>query len=221
MAIFLALLGEMRGSIAGNTWAHNKGGDYIRQRTTPTNPNTSRQQITRGILGTFATLWDTGLSQDQRDAWDVYASEHPIINSLGKEIYITGLAWFCKCNARLMDAGAETLGDPPVYGAPASLTTLSVAVSAATTLDLTYTPDPTTGQRIQAWVSLPVSLGSTPNIRQCRLVGYSPAEQASPWAATLPHSFQVGQRAVVFAARMSEEGLMSAYLQAMCTASWV
>ena len=221
MAIIIPIWGPMRGSIGANVFTHNKGGDCVRLRTTPTNPNTSRQQVTRAILGTFATLWDTGLSQDQRDAWDVYASEHPIINSLGKEIYITGLAWFVKCNARLMDAGATTLGDPPVYGAPSALASMSVAVSAATTLDVTFAPVLGEQERIQAWASLPVSLGSTPNIRQCRLVGYSPAGQVSPWAATLPHSFQKGQRAVVYAARMSEEGLMSAYLQAMATASWV
>ena len=213
-AIFDPTLGPLSGSIGGNVWSRNKGGFYVRLGSVPTNPQTSRQQTTRAQLGQMASGWTGVLTQDQRDAWDIYASQHPVINSLGKEVYITGLAWYCKCNTRLQDSGATLIADPPTAGAPSGLTSMAIDVSAATTMDVTFAATPLgTDERLQGWVSMPVSAGSTPNIRQCRLVGYSAAAQASPWAATLPHGFQSGDRAVAYVAVMSGEGLMSAYRQ--------
>ncbi|GAH53911.1 unnamed protein product [marine sediment metagenome] len=215
MAIIVPIHGYMRGRIGANVYSHNKGGDYVRLGTPPTNPNTSRQQVTRAILGTRASQWTAGLTQDQRDAWDIYAQANPVKNALGQDVTITGLAWYVKCNAPLVDGGFDLAQDPPVAAAPDAFNTLEVDISAATTADVVYTGDCGAGEAMQLWCSLPVSLGSTPNLAQCRLVGYSALAQASPWAATLPHSFQTGQRGVFYAARISEEGLISAFRQAI------
>lgn len=215
MAIILPLVGLLRGSIAANTYSHNKGGDYVRRRTTPTNPNTSRQQITRAALGTWAAAWVSALTQNQRDAWDVFASANPVKNSLGQDVFISGLAWLVKCNTRLADAGLTAVLDPPVDPAPEAFLTLSVDISAAATADVTFTPVLGATEAMQLWVSLPVSIGSSPNIKQCRLVGYSGLAEASPYAATLPHSFQVSHRGVFYACKLGGEGLISAYLQAI------
>lgn len=215
MAIFRPLLGEIRGRIAGNVFSHNRGGDYIRKGTTPTNPQTSRQQITRAILGTRSASWTSVLTQAQRDAWDVYAAANPVKNSLGEDVYISGLAWYVKANARLVDAGLALIADPPILGAPDAFNTLSVDISAVTTVDVTFTGALGADEVAQLWVSLPVSLGSSPNLAQCRLAGYSGLAEASPWAATLPHAFQSGHRGVFYACKLGEEGLISAYRQAI------
>lgn len=214
-AIIVPILGPMRGRLGADVFSHNKGGDYVRLGTTPTNPQTSRQQTTRGILGTRASQWTAGLTQDQRDAWDVYAAGHPIKNSLGQDILISGLAWYVRANARLVDAGLALSQDPPILGAPDAFNTLACDISAAAVVDVTFTGALAADEAMQLWVSLPVSLGSTPNLAQCRLAGYSGLAQASPWAAALPHSFQTGQRGVFYAAKLGEEGLISAYLQAI------
>ena len=213
-AIILPFLGELRGRLGGDVFSHNKGGDYVRRGTTPTNPQTSRQQTTRTILGTFSSAW-AGLTQAAKDEWDVYAAGHPIKNSLGQDILISGLAWFVKCNARLADAGLGAVAEPPVFGAPTSLDTLAVDISAMAVGDVTFTPVLDGDQAMQLWASLPVSLGSKPNLAQCRLVGYSALAEASPWAATLPHGFQSGTRGVFYAAVLGAEGLISAFLQAI------
>lgn len=215
MAIYSPIVGEFRGRIGGIVYSRNKGGMYARLGSAPTNPQTSRQQTTRAILGTRAAQWTAGLTQDQRDAWEIYAQANPVKNSLGQDVIITGLAWYVKANAPLVDGGFALSQDPPILGAPDAFNTLAGDISAATTVDVTFTGALGADEAMQLWVSLPVSLGSTPNKAQCRLVGYSGLAQASPWAATLPHSFQTGQRGVFYAARLSEEGLFSAYLQAI------
>jgi len=215
MAIFNPILGDLRGRLAANVFSHNKGGSYVRLGTTPTNPNTQRQQATRQVLGAYSAFWTTNLDQAARDAWDVYASTHPVKNSLGQDVYITGLAWYVKACARLSDAGLSAPSEPPTEAAPSGFTTLECDISAVTTVDVTFVPALAADEAMQLWVSLPVSLGSTPNLAQCRLVGYSGLAEASPWAATLPHSFQSGQRGVFYACMLGAEGLISAYVQAI------
>lgn len=215
MAIIQPILGPMRGRLGANVFAHNKGGDYVRLGTTPTNPQTSRQQTTRQVLGAYSAFWTSNLTQANRDAWDAYAAANPVKNSLGQDILISGLAWYVKCCARLSDAGLSTPAEPPTEAAPSGFTTLSVDISAVTTADVTFVPALAADEAMQLWSSLPVSLGSTPNLAQCRLVGYSALAAPSPWAATLPHSFQTGQRGVFYATMLGAEGLISAYKQAI------
>ncbi len=215
MAIFNPLLGDLRGSIAANTWSANKGGAYVRRRTTPTNPQTSRQQTTRSILGGQSTSWSAALTQAQRDAWEVYAQANPVKNSLGVDVFISGLAWYVRASSRLVDAGVAPIVNPPIAPAPIGLLTLAVDISAAAVGDVTFTGALGAAEYLFIWASLPVSVGSTPNRAQTRLVGYSPLAQASPWAATLPHAFQSGERGVFYAAKLNDEGLISSFLQAI------
>lgn len=219
-AIALPILAQLRGRLAANVWSHNKGGDYVRLGTPPTNPQTERQQTTRQILGAYSAFWTSNLDQAARDAWDVYAAANPIKNSLGQDILISGLAWYVKCCSRLSDAGLSTPFLPPIFGAPSGLTTLTCDISAVATADVTFVPSLDGDQAMQLWVSLPVSLGSTPNLAQCRLVGYSGLAEASPWAATLPHGFQSGERGVFYAAVLGAEGLISAHKQAIDDADY-
>ncbi len=215
MAIINPILGPMRGRLAANVFSHNKGGDYVRLGTTPTNPQTARQQVTRSILGGQSSSWSAALTQAQRDSWDVFAAANPIKNALGLDVFITGLAWYVRASARLVDAGVAPIVNPPISPAPIGLLTLSVDISAATTADVTWTGALGAAEYLFAWVSVPVSVGSSPNLAQCRLVGYSPLQQASPWAATLPHAFQSGERGVFYAAKLNDEGLISSFLQAI------
>jgi len=211
MAIFLALLGKLRGKLSAVVFSHNKGGDYVRAGGAPTNPNTSRQQTCRTILGNLAQFWTNTLTVDQRAQWNTYAENHPIENALGQEIRITGLAWMARVNARLQDAADTLMLVPPSAPAPGGLESLTVAFTSGTAVSVTYTDALAADERMQLWVSLPVSLGSSPNFRQCRLVGYSAAEAATPIAFTLPHAFQDGTNGVFFAAILNAEGLIGPY----------
>ncbi|MBA7708177.1 hypothetical protein ES703_117069 [subsurface metagenome] len=113
-------------------------------------------------------------------------------------------------NARLQDAGAATIVDPPGLEGPTGFDTLSVAFTEDNTVDVTFTSPLFATERIQLWQTLPVSTGSTPNFNQARLVGYSAAQEASPWSATLPHAVPALKRAVFFAAKMDQWGQPSA-----------
>lgn len=214
MAIISPIHGSMRGRIGGNVWSHNRGGDYVRLGSTPVNPNSARQQSARTFLGDLAQSWETVLTAGQRAAWNVYAQNHPVENSLGQEIFLTGLNWYVKINARLLDASDTPLPLPPVGGGPGGLTTFTVDVSAMNTIDVTYTAALGAAERMQLWCTLPGSAGASPNFKQARLVGYSAAQAASPIAFTLPHGVQSGDAVRAFGAIIDDEGLIGPFLNA-------
>ena len=217
MAIIQPILGNLRGSVGANTFSHNRGGDYVRRRVAPTNPNSTRQQTMRTYLGTLAALWGSTLTPAQRAAWDVWAGNQAKEGPLGNSINWTGANGYVSTNTHLLDSGDARIDDPPIVVAPTGLLTLAVDISAATTADITFTGTPVAANhKLVAFMSLPQSGAAQPNFKQCRIVGYSAAAQASPWASTLPFSVQSGQTVVFFVAIMDDEtGLFSPFLRSV------
>lgn len=222
MAIIQPILGSLRGSIGDNTFSHNRGGDYVRRRVSPTNPNSTRQQAMRTILSTLAGLWSSTLTPAQRAQWNTWAENQSKEGPLGNSINLTGINAYVWLNSHLLDAGDTRIDAPPIVVAPTGLLTMSVDVSAITTGDVTFTGTPlAANHKAVLFMSLPQSGAAEPNFAQCRIVGYSAAAQASPWAATLPFNVTSGQTVVFYCAIMDDEtGLFSAFLRAVDTSDY-
>lgn len=197
------------GSMGTVTWSRNKGGYYVRNRSTPTNPNSSRQQTTRTLFGNFASEWTTVLTQVQRDTWNTYAQTHTIKDAIGRDIYINGLCWFVMFNTRLADAARPSTQWPPSAAAPSGLTTFTPDISAITTVDVVFAPVLPAGHLLQLWMTLPGTAGQTPNFKQARLVAYSPIDQVTPWAATMPFNVISSEQCTFYCAIMNGVGQIS------------
>lgn len=103
---------EMSGSIAGNTFARNRYGAYVRARTVPTNPQTAAQVKIRACMAQLKTAW-LALSAAQRAAWATYAANVAMTNRLGETIYLSGYNMYCRTNAALLYQGADLLAAAP------------------------------------------------------------------------------------------------------------
>lgn len=103
---FRPLLGtDLSGSVGGVTASHNRGGPYFRNRAIPVNPNTVFQQAVRGFMATLTSLWLDTLTPTERTAWDTYALNVPIPDTLGEPRNIGGLAQYVRSNvSRLQNA---------------------------------------------------------------------------------------------------------------------
>lgn len=104
---------DMRGSIAGNTFARNRAGAYARARTKPVNPNTALQQAVRNNLQALVNAWSEVLTALQRTAWAQYAAAVPMTNRLGEEMHLTGFNMFIRSNTALLQAGLAQVNDGP------------------------------------------------------------------------------------------------------------
>lgn len=110
---------EMRGSVAGNTFSRNGTGNYMRARTTPTNPKTARQNHIRAVMGVVASAWAQTLSPAQRLAWKVFAMNMPEKNKVGETYYGSAYMQYVRCNIAAINAGLpEILDGPTVFVRP-------------------------------------------------------------------------------------------------------
>jgi hypothetical protein len=124
---------QMSGSIAGDTFARNRYGNYSRSRTTPVNPNTAKQQRARAAVAALVQRWGETLTAAQRTAWALYASNVAMTNKLGETIHLSGFNHYIRSNAFLMQYGLTTIdAGPTTFTLADQDPTLSIAASEAT-----------------------------------------------------------------------------------------
>jgi len=156
---FTSSLGlTMSGSSGGCTASRNRGGQYFRRRSIPTNPNTTEQQTVRSAMTTLVAAWGA-LTAPQRAAWDTYATNTPGVDSLGQALVLTGQQSYIRCNTARIAAGESVVDTAPIVfnrGEPVtSLTDLDVAGSTTAGIAGGASDD---GQLL-VYVGRPVSVG--------------------------------------------------------------
>jgi hypothetical protein len=105
------------GSIAGTTYSHNRAGQYVRNRRSPTQPvGTGRRGVIRAAFGAASTAW-ASLSQAVQAAWTSYAAGHPYSDSLGQSIKLTGHQMYVAINTMLINCGVPQSATIPVSDA--------------------------------------------------------------------------------------------------------
>jgi hypothetical protein len=134
-----ALVADIKGTVGGNVFAANKGGNYVRRYKKPTNANTPKQQAVREAFGSMTGLW-RGLTEIQRNSWNEGAVNFPYQDALGETRIYSGQQLFNKLNNNLVQIGASTLDTCPI---PQSFPNASLGVDANITAGnvLTVTAD--------------------------------------------------------------------------------
>jgi hypothetical protein len=153
MAIFKPgiAVATVSGSVGGTTFSHNRGGAYMRNRSIPTNPSTSKQVNIRTILAQQSALW-RGCSPSQKAAWISYAAQNPITNALGDKSTLSGHMAYVQIRHRQVQSGDTASTIPAITAAPTGLLTFTAAASVATqacALSFTATP---LGANERLWV---------------------------------------------------------------------
>lgn len=101
------------GSIAGTTFGHNRSGLYVRARTRPVNPRSTRQSTVRALFATLITVWNNELSGSERTAWETWSSNTPIVGKDGNPINISGLNAFTRFNTIRLQIGQARVDAAP------------------------------------------------------------------------------------------------------------
>lgn len=109
------VLAQISGSINGITFSHNAGGAYARNRSIPSNPGTDRQDEVRTSLASLSKAWAESLTDEERNLWRVYGAGTTVINRLGDQITLSGIAAFQRINLFRM----SSLDQVPITTPPA------------------------------------------------------------------------------------------------------
>lgn len=230
MAIFKShILAAASGSVGGVTYSRNRFGMYIRNRSMPVNPNTSRQQAVRSIMTEVVEYWNGSLSAAQRSAWDAYAANVPVINRLGDTVQLTGFNMFVRSMIAIQQAGQDIVDDGPiVFSLPETDDTLAVATDVPNQeIDVTF-------DNTKAWANedggvLIVKMGlpklATRNFfngpfRYAGVVeGDAVTPPTSPAEIAVPFPVAVGQKLWIEARIARADGRLSAPFRASIVAS--
>lgn len=167
MLIVSPVMSKVSGSLAGITGAHNKGGIYFRQRSTPTNPNTAYQQAVRNGVKLLASNWSNTLTAAQRNAWSVYAVNQPLTNKLGESKSVPPLSQYQRSNVPRLQAGVAIVNAAPTTFTLPTFTDPSFAIIGATgVVTVTFTNAAATdawarevGGAMVVYISRPQSVG--------------------------------------------------------------
>lgn len=122
MALFKSqILTQASGSVGGTTFAHAKGGMYMRARSMPVNPNTPQQGLARAALTAAVGRWSSVLSPTQRAGWDLYAANVAVTNRLGDSVFLSGQNMYVRSNQVSVNATNKGIGNGLNYDAPPAL----------------------------------------------------------------------------------------------------
>lgn len=168
--LFGALAQDVRGSLAGTVFGKGRGGAYARQKVSPTQPQTVRQLAQRAIFSAASQAW-RALTDDQRAAWNTWASSHTVVDVFGASHVLSGIAAFTRINAMLGTAGLAAALDPVADVTPGSNVDHATAVGATGIVTLTFTTQPGIGDVFVVYTTAGISPGAEPQKAQFRIAG--------------------------------------------------
>lgn len=146
------------GSVGNETSSHNRGGQYRRQRSIPTNPRSVAQQAARARLADLAAGW-RGLTASQQTAWIAFGNSFTVNNTLGTAIHLTGLQCYIKVNTVNLLNGTAIVSVPPALPSFVACTVTAVTAVSATPLIQLAGTTPATGTSYMIFASPQVSAG--------------------------------------------------------------
>lgn len=218
---------QASGSIAGNVFARNRFGNYVRPRTKPVNPQSTEQEACRAVMAFLTQYWKDTLTAGQRTAWETYAAAVSSLNKLGETINLTGFNHFIRSNhylKRIQDSvvadGPTVLSLPeqdPVFAVTASEATGLISVSFDDTLDW----DNETGGYLIVHQGVPQNPTRTffngPWRFMNEVAGVTGTPVSSPQTMTAPFTLVEGQKTWCYARILRADGRLTNPFTASCT----
>ncbi len=191
-----ATMTQASGSAGGITASRNRGGMYFRARAIPTNPNTALQQEVRQNLGASSNIWSTILTQDQRDGWDLYAKNVPVIDRLGASMLLSGINMYNRSNTPRLQAGLASIPDAPADFNLGTTPNIVSIVGVLGVYTLTYGPALTADDRILFYLGRPQNAGKS-FFRGPYQFSEARAGVAVTWTVPIGATWQEGQKIYV------------------------
>lgn len=211
MAKFLGFHGMLSGSVAGQTYSHNKGGRYVRARSTPTNGNTVAQQAVRIALAYWARQWSAA-TEAVRQAWSDFAAANPVTDSFGAQITLSGESMFVGRQSRIQHAAFAALASAPENVTPyaADVTGSLVTFSNVTTAVVSVAGGARAAtEKIQLLLSPGGGAGRDPNFKTAVHQGYSAVSLSGNFTCALPKAVVSGQTYNTWVRSVGEDGSVS------------
>lgn len=182
---YSALVSDMRNKLNGSVLSKNRAGNYIRNKTTPVNPQTSFQQANRQKLGAMSSAWNS-LTEAQRASWRSAVASFPYTDIFGDRKELDGKSLMIKLNMNLLNAGQAEIQTAPASVAIPELGITSGTATVADGVELVITPGTIpVGFSLLVYATPPVNGGVYFVKNKYRLLGTATAVAGAVDLATL------------------------------------
>ena len=142
---FGSFIVDVRNKVGGQVYSKNRGGAYVKNKVSPSQPRTSAQTTARARLTTFAQGW-RALTATQQAAWNAAVGAYLKTDVFGDLKTPSGINLYSKLNINLAQISVAAIVTPPLPIAvvgPATLTLTGAAGTPALSLAFTVSPVPT------------------------------------------------------------------------------
>lgn len=156
---FGAMMVDASGKLGGQVFAKNRGGSYIRTKTTPLNPQTSAQMGVRGVFASISSGWSS-LTEAGRQSFNNLVADYARTDVFGDTRNPSGKSLYQRLNQNLAISGQAQITACVLPSAVPFADFTEVILNYATdTVQLTTAGD-TTGSQVVVWATPPLTAGT-------------------------------------------------------------
>lgn len=201
-------IAEARGQMGGVVFSRNRYGLYIRNNSSPVNPNSARQSTIRALFTQMSQHWRDTLTAAERAAWEQYAAGTPLRDQFGLTQLVTGANMYLRFNVPWVDIGETRVDTAPPAGGQAAMLSFTLTGTVAAGVELSaYSPtlganDRLYFKRSAAAMSQAREFFNGPWERG----GYIPGDQALPYLLIAGAACVIGQRWFFRVRALMEDG---------------
>lgn len=175
---FGAMMVDASGKLGGQVFAKNRGGSYIRTKTTPLNPQTSAQMGVRGLFASISSGWSS-LTEQGRQSFNNLVTDYARTDVFGDTRNPSGKSLYQRLNQNLVISGQALISECVLPSAvPFANLVSAVLDSGAGTLNVETNGD-TTGATIVVWATPPLSAGTKFVKNKLRQLEYATGEDGA------------------------------------------
>jgi len=154
------MITDIRGSQGGTTFSRNTFANYMRNKTSPVNPNTVAQQLVRNRLAAMSQSWG-GITQNERTAWIDGAPVWSNNNIFNQAINYTGFSLYGRLNRNRQEINEAFISAFVLPTAVDSFTTFSFIANATLgTLITSFAPAIAVTHKVVIRATPPLSVGT-------------------------------------------------------------
>jgi len=105
---FSSVVTSVRGKVGGSVFQRNRSGYSLKNKSNNVNSASIKQIASRMYMSQVHAAWRS-MSENERNAWDIFANFKPIKNKNNSNVNLTGYQLFLKYNLIRLQAGYTIL----------------------------------------------------------------------------------------------------------------
>lgn len=156
---FGMMMTDASGKLGGQVFSKNRGGSYVRTKTSPLNPQSTAQMTIRGIFASISSGWSS-LSEAARQSFNNSVADYARTDVFGDTRNPSGKNLYQRLNQNLAISEQPLITECVLPTAVPFANVASVSLDSPSGVILVTTDGDTTDSVVVVWATPPLSQGT-------------------------------------------------------------